>query len=95
MAKPKQPKDDDAPAPYKIDILGLELESGAPHWLNPVHSHPDEARKKEIRDAHYAAHIAELKSKKKPAAEKADRDRRWRIAKRSAEAKLARAKAHN
>ena len=53
MAKPNKP-DDDKPETLKVDILGMELATGAPHWLHPVHSRPPKERQQEIRDKHRA-----------------------------------------
>ena len=58
-AKPKKPKDDDKPETYEIDILGLEMQRGSPHWLSGERARRasagiSEKRKKEIRDKHRA-----------------------------------------
>ena len=61
--KPGKEEDTKPPEKYEIDILALEMASGAPNWLSQGSKGLSEKRKQEIRDKHRAK--AGKKAKKK------------------------------
>jgi hypothetical protein len=50
--KPEPPKEESESGMIDIDILGMELEKGLPHWLDPIEKykgkHDADRKKKQI-----------------------------------------------